>query len=127
MPGSKGDRKAKYSKEIEEIKRMNDLGRILKAGDLENALLSNSAKDSETMNDSVLDSLLSKADAYDQGNQKGLEVIERLTTRGAGVTRQKRVEIRRVKGKVKVRRSFHIVKRKKASRPKRRKASRKRR
>lgn len=106
-------RRAKYSKEVEEIKRMRDLNRILKAGDLENALLSNSAKDSETLNDNVLDSLLSKANSQDQGNERGLEMIERLTTSGGGRVTKKSMTIRRAKGKVKIRRSFHMKKRSK--------------
>ena len=73
-------RRAKYSKEVEEIRRMRDLNKILKAGDVENALLSNSAKDSETMNDNVLDNLLDNANNVNRSTGKGLELIERLTT-----------------------------------------------
>ena len=79
MAKAQPSKRAKYSKEVEEIKRMRDLGRILKAGDVENALLSNSAKDSETMNDNVLDNLLFNANRSDRGSERGLELIERLT------------------------------------------------
>lgn len=122
MASSKrGSNKAKYSKEVEEIRRMKDLNRILKAGDVENALLSNSSKDSETLNDNVLDKLLDKANTYETaGNDRGLEVIERLTTGSGGsrVMKQKNVKISRSKGKVKLKRKIHIVK-KSASKKKR--------
>ncbi|MFI5412602.1 MAG: hypothetical protein ACHQX1_01800 [Candidatus Micrarchaeales archaeon] len=115
MGSSKRDsNKAKYSKEVEEIKRLKDLNRILKAGDVENALLSNSSKDSETLNDNVLDKLLDKANTYETaGNDRGLEMIERLTTvsGGARVMKQKNVKVVRSKGKVKVKRKIHMVKR----------------
>jgi len=127
MSGAKSpSKRAKFSKEVEEIRRLKDLNRILTAGDLENALLSNSAKDSETVNDNVLDALLSKANSEEtRGNERGLEVIERLTTGtgGSRVLRQKMVKIRRSKGKVKLKRSFHIKK----SKPKRAKKKSKRR
>ncbi len=107
-------KKARYSKEVEEIKRMKDLNRILKAGDVENALLSNSSKDSETLNDNVLDKLLDRANTYEtSGNDRGLEVIERLTT-GSGsrqVTTQRNVKITRAKGKMKIKRKIHMAKR----------------
>jgi hypothetical protein len=115
MATAKGpSKKAKFSKEVEEIKRLRDLNRILTAGDLENALLSNSAKDSETVNDNVLDVLLSKANSVEtRGNDRGLEAIEKLTTSTAGgsrIIKQKSVKINRSKGKIKVKRSIHIKK-----------------
>lgn len=66
---------------------MRDLNRILKAGDVENALLSNSAKDSETMNDNVLDTLLDNANNMDRKYEKGLDIIERLTAGSASSSR----------------------------------------
>ncbi len=105
-------RRSRFSKEVEEIRRMRDLNRILKTGDMENALLSNSAKDSETMNDNVLDTLLSNASMHRRGDDRDLEVIERLTTSiSAGITRQKRVRVERSSRGVKMRRSLHMVKR----------------
>ncbi len=109
----KGSKKAKYSKEVEEIKRLRDLNMILKAGDVENALLSNSAKDSETLNDNVLDSLMSKADSYETGkSDRGLEIIEKLTT-NSGSTRtvkQKKMSVKRNGGRTTAKRSIHIKK-----------------
>jgi|HubBroStandDraft_3_1064219.scaffolds.fasta_scaffold181188_2 hypothetical protein len=125
MASSSGSsKKAKYSKEVEEIKRLKDLSRILKAGDVENALLSNSSKDSETLNDNVLDKLLDNANSYETPrNDKGLEVIERLTTSSGGsrVVRQRNVKISRAKGKIKLKRKIHIVKKGKGASSKKRK------
>lgn len=106
-------KKARLSKEVEEIKRLKDINKILKIGDLENALLSNAAKDSESLNDNVLDSLLQGAGA-EKTNDKGLEVLQRLITKtgGAEVLREKRVKVSRSRGKIKVKRVLHMVKRK---------------
>ncbi len=71
--------RGKYSKEIEEIRRLRDLNSILKAGDLENALLSNSAKESEPMNENVLDDLLQNANREERAGGRSLEEIEKLT------------------------------------------------
>lgn len=118
MPAKGPSKRAKFSKEVEEIRRLKDLNQILKAGDLENALLSNSAKDSETVNDNVLDALLSKANSEEtRKNDRGLEAIEKLTaSTTGGITRQKRISIQRSKGKIRVKRSFHMKKQKKAKR-----------
>ncbi len=104
--------KSKFTKEVEEIKRLKDLNKILVAGDMENALLSNSAKDSETMNDNVLDQLLARADAGERGSERGLEVIERLTTSSpAGKTvTERKVKVRAAGGKIKSKKSIHVKK-----------------
>jgi hypothetical protein len=108
-----GARKARLSKELEEIKRMRELGQILKVGDVENALLSNAAKDSETVNENVLDTLLSNANAS-QPSANALEVIERLTTTnnlGETIVKSKRIRVQKTKrGKLKVKRMFHFIK-----------------
>lgn len=105
---------ADYSKEVEEIRRLQDLNRILKAGDIENALLSNSAKDSETLPDNVLDSLLEKANIEERGNDRGLEVIERLTTSGGGgayrITTERSYKVKKTKGKAKLVRRIKATK-----------------
>ena len=95
----KGSKKAQYSKEVEEIKHMRELGKILKAGDLENALLSNAAKDNEIINDNVLDSLLEQADEGGRGGQRGLELIEQLTKHapdGSRVVARRSTKVKRV-------------------------------
>ncbi len=112
-------KKAKFTKEVEEIRRLRDISRILKAGDVENALLSNAAKETETMNDNVLDKLLANADIEQHGGGKGLEIIERLTTSAAGggrVMREKKVQVKKRHGKVTVTKLLHSVK--KGAKPK---------
>ena len=104
--------KAEYQKEVEEIRRLQDLSRILKAGDVENALLSNSAKDSETLPDNVLDSMLERANVEERGGEKGLELIEKLTvgTGGYRVSKEKSIKVRKSKGKARVIRSVRATK-----------------
>jgi hypothetical protein len=111
--------RGKYSKEVEEIRRLQDLNKILKAGDLANAVLSDSAKESETMSGSVLDSLLEQADTEEHSSGRGLEIIERLTTTtpDSTITRTKKTKVSRSgKGKVKVQRALHFIKRQKKER-----------
>lgn len=49
----------------------------------ENALLSNFAKDSETLNENVLDSLIEKADSEGKAGEKSLEVSRGSRCRAA--------------------------------------------
>ena len=104
-------KRARLSREVEEIRKLRDLNKILKVGDFENALLSNSAKDSETLNDNVYGALLDQAETEER-NTGGLEVIERLTmATGEGrIMKQKNVKISRKGGKLRVSRKIHMVK-----------------
>ena len=107
----KDSKKAKLNREIEEIKRLKDLQNILKAGDLENALLSNSTQDVEPINENIIDTVLQRAEAQKISGEKNLEVIERLTTSGgATITKEKKVKVIKGKGGIKVKRSYHLVK-----------------
>ena len=113
MAEKKAAARGKYSKEVEEIRRLQDLNRILKAGDLANAVLSDSAKESETMPGNVLDSLLEQADTEERSSGRGLEIIERLTTTTgeSTITRTKKTKVSKTgKGQVKVQRALHFVK-----------------
>jgi hypothetical protein len=97
-------KRAKYNKEIEEIKQLHDLNKILKAGDVENALLSSATSDSEIMSDTVMDSLLEQADKEARAGSKGLQVIAKLTTTtpsGKRVIRAKKVRKSPVRSKSK--------------------------
>ncbi len=116
MAGAGGAKKAKLTKELEEIRRMRELGQILKVGDVENALLSNAAKDSETVNENVLDTLLNNANSA-QPSANALEIIERLTTttdHGETIVKSKRIKVQKTKkGSLKVKRMFHFIKKRK--------------
>ncbi len=64
--------------ELEKIRKLNLLDKILKRTDIENTLLSNSSKDSESVNDSFIDSVLEKT-SNDPHISNELKVIEDLT------------------------------------------------
>ncbi len=66
----------KYSGEVERIKMLGSLNEMMKTSDMENALLSNSARDSETVSDSVVDDMLSKIN-IERG--KDIQTVERMT------------------------------------------------
>jgi hypothetical protein len=77
MKGKKG---GKYAAELAKIKEMKALDTILKKGDIENAMLTNSSKESEPVSDNVIDAILSASDKGKLG-EHDLGVIEKLTTK----------------------------------------------
>lgn len=107
----KDNKKSKYALEMQRIKDLSALNRVLKKGDIENALLSNATKDSETISDNVIDSML---DQVEKGktNQRDIEVVERLTkeTGTARMSKRKTTRIRKVGKKIRVQRKVHIKK-----------------
>ena len=64
--------------ELEKIRKLNLLDKILKRTDIENTLLSNSSKDSESVNDSFIDSVLEKT-SNDPHINNELKVLDDLT------------------------------------------------
>ncbi|MDE1857374.1 MAG: hypothetical protein KGH98_04850 [Candidatus Micrarchaeota archaeon] len=80
----KSKSKAELKKEIEEIKRMKTLGKILQKGDMESALLSNSSKESEPISEDVIDSMLDNLNKGIKRENADLRLIETLTTKNGG-------------------------------------------
>ena len=78
-----GKKKGKYAAELAKIKELSALENILKKGDVENALLTNSAKESEPVSENVIDAILNSVDKGKIG-EKDMALIEKLTTKGAG-------------------------------------------
>ncbi len=62
----------KYSAELEKLKLLKSINSMLKTSDIENALLSNSAKESEIVSDSTIDALLAKAASKNQSRDINL-------------------------------------------------------
>lgn len=73
----------KYSKELEQMRMLKSINSMLKSSDMENALLSNSAKDSETMPDGMVDEMLGKISAERERN-KAIFDVERMTAEATG-------------------------------------------
>jgi hypothetical protein len=103
-----GKKNSKYAAELAKIKELRALDAILKKGDIENALLSNSAKDSEPISDNVIDAILNSADAGKTG-ERDLKIIERLTTNNPNK--------KRPSAKSKPKKAKAKVKRQKAKKP----------
>jgi hypothetical protein len=78
-----GKKKGKYAAELAKIKELSVLEGILKKGDVENALLTNSAKESEPVSENVIDAILSSVDKGKIG-EKDMALIEKLTTKSTG-------------------------------------------
>jgi hypothetical protein len=75
--GSKKSKK--YAAELAKIKEFKILDSILKKGDVENALLSNTSKESEPVSETVIDSMLESVERG-KGGERDMELIEKLTT-----------------------------------------------
>jgi hypothetical protein len=75
-----GKKRGKYTAELAKIKELSALESILKKGDVENALLTNSAKESEPVSEGVIDAILSSVDKGKVG-EKDMALIEKLTTK----------------------------------------------
>ena len=73
-------KRGKYAAELARIKELSTLEMILKKGDVENALLTNSAKESEPVSENVIDSILNSVEKGKVG-EKDMALIESLTTR----------------------------------------------
>lgn len=72
---AKKTRHGKYAGEVEKIRMMRSLNEMLKTSDMENALLSNSARDSETVSDVVVDEMLNKIRAT---RSRDIGTVEKL-------------------------------------------------
>ena len=73
-------RRGKYAAELAKIREFKILDTILKKGDVENALLSNTSKDSEPVSDTVIDAMLNSVEKGKVG-ERDMELIEKLTTK----------------------------------------------
>lgn len=113
-----GDKKSKYAAELARLKALNAIKEVLKKSDIENAALTNTSKDSETVSDNALDNMLNELN-LDKNSSKDLEIIESLSlqNRNSDMLKRKGVPVR---AKVKVVKKVAIVKRKPiaAKRPK---------
>ena len=76
------EKKGKYSRELEQLKMLKSINSMLKSSDMENALLANSAKDSETMPDSMVDDMLGRIMSERERNRDIID-INRLTAQAA--------------------------------------------
>lgn len=114
MKASKKDRE-KYAVEMKKIKELNALGSMLKKDDVANAMLANAAKDSETVSQNVVDTILNDISST-RNEEKDLEIIERLTEKKGSkkVYKNKRVRLQGLGKRIKLKRKVHIVKSAKA-------------
>lgn len=104
-----GRRNGKYSRELEQIRMLKSINSVLKTSDMENALLANSAKDSETVSDGMVEEMLGTVRA-ERDRNRGIQDIERFTTQVTSIAPQRRVQhskpsrrarpVRRVKPKM---------------------------
>ena len=74
--------KSKYADEIERIRALENITRIIKKSDVESAAVSNVGRETESSNESALDSLLDRLADEDRGriSESSLKEIENLTT-----------------------------------------------
>ncbi len=75
--------RGRYAAELERLKDLNAINEVLKKSDIENAALTNTSKDSETVNDNVLDNMLDQLNVSKNAN-KDLGIVESLASQKAG-------------------------------------------
>ena len=109
----KNKKKGKYADEIAKLKELNAIKEVLKKGDIENAALTNTSKDSETVSDNVIDTMLDRLN-IDKNSKKDLEIIESLTKKkgGSQIVKKKSVKVSSSGKGVKIKRSVHAIKQK---------------
>ena len=76
---AKGKKGSKYAHELERLKELNAINEVLKKSDIENAALTNTSKDSETVNDNVIDNMLDQLN-INKNATKDLEIVESLAS-----------------------------------------------
>ncbi|MGC8651706.1 MAG: hypothetical protein ACP5UH_00425 [Candidatus Micrarchaeia archaeon] len=87
-PQASAHAKGKYAAELERIRALSNISRIIKRSDVESALISEIERDSESARTGNVDKLLGQIMEEDikHPGERGLEAIERLTT-GEGAVR----------------------------------------
>ncbi len=69
--------KGKYAVELERLRELNAINEVLKKSDIENAALTNTSKDSETVNDNVLDNMLDQLNV-NKNSGRDLSIVESM-------------------------------------------------
>jgi hypothetical protein len=103
---------SKYAAEIERLKELNAIKEVLKKSDIENAALTNTSKDSETVSDNVVNNMLDQLN-LDKNSNKDLEIIESITSKGAGkadLIKRTHTSIKKAPNKTSVKKKAHMIK-----------------
>ncbi len=74
----------KYAAELERLRELNAVKEVLSKSEIENAALTNTSKDSETISDSSVDRMLNQLNLGKNAN-KDLEIIESLAVQKRAV------------------------------------------
>jgi hypothetical protein len=72
-------KKGKYADELEKLRELNAIKQVLKKSDIENAALTNTSKDSETVSDNAIDNMLDQLN-LEKNSNRDLEIIESLSS-----------------------------------------------
>ena len=78
-------KKKRYQDELRRIKQLSAINKVLKKGDVENAFLNNTDKDSEITKDTAVEKMLEDLQS-DKNESKDLALLDSLVSSGA-VTR----------------------------------------
>lgn len=81
---AKKKKRGKYANELERLRELNAINEVLKKGDIENAALTNTSKDSETVSDNVIDNMLDRLN-LDKNSTRDLQIVERLSSHAGEV------------------------------------------
>ncbi len=104
----------RYASEIERLRELNAINEVLKKGEIENAALLNTSKESEIVSDNALDNMLEQLN-LNRNSGKDLEIIEGMSAEKARI---RRTLIQNAGRRAqRPRRAAPKISRKKASRP----------
>ncbi len=82
----KPKRGGRYASEIERLRELNAINEVLKKGEIENAALLNTSKESEIVSDNTLDNMLEQLN-LNRNSGKDLEIIEGMSAEKARIRR----------------------------------------
>ena len=75
----KSKNKGKYADELAKLKELNAIKEVLKKSDIENAALTNTSKDSETVSDTAVNNMLDELN-LDKNSSRDLEIVEGISS-----------------------------------------------
>jgi hypothetical protein len=110
----KSKKKGKYADELAKLKELNAIEEVLKKSDIENAALTNTSKDSETVGDNAVENMLNQLN-LDKNANRNLEIVGRLAPygkSGSTMAKSKSIKIKSTKKGMKVKSKIHIKKQK---------------
>ncbi len=82
-------KRRRFQEELKRIRQLSAINKVLKKGDVENAFLNNTDKETEISKDTAVERMLEELQD-DKGERKDLELLDNLVTEETGARRTAR-------------------------------------